>query len=75
MADDMAVRRLFWAVQEELITLASPVADRVRNQVSEAVECGDAEAVRLEGNKWSGLIGLNILRLADELEKPPGQTC
>lgn len=63
------VRAQLQAVQEELVTLGTPLADQVRDQLGEAVERGDVEAVRREGSDWSGHIGLSILRLSDELKK------
>ncbi|MFD4596738.1 hypothetical protein ACFWPQ_01770 [Streptomyces sp. NPDC058464] len=56
------------AVQEELIRLAAPLADEVRDKLDAAVARGDAEAVRREGHDWSGWIGRSILHLADEVE-------
>ena len=56
------------AVQEELIRLAAPLADEVREKLNAAVTRGDAEAIRCEGHGWSGKIGLSILTLADEVE-------
>lgn len=74
MPVDPNVRAQLQVVQEELVTLAAPLADQVRNQLGHAVERGDVEAVRREGNDWSGHVGLSILRLSDEMEKHRSQT-
>jgi hypothetical protein len=59
-----ARRRVF----ESLIVLAAPTADQVRVLVDEAVARQDAEALRREGHDWSGVIGLDLLLLADAVE-------
>jgi hypothetical protein len=55
-------------VREDLILLAAPVADRVREMVDAAVQSGDAEAIRREGHDWSGGIARSLLGLADLVE-------
>lgn len=52
-------------VNEELVLIAAPEADRVRELLNSAVHASDAEVVRREGHLWSGRIGLSILHLAD----------
>ncbi|WP_329472725.1 hypothetical protein OIE75_29705 [Streptomyces sp. NBC_01723] len=56
-------------VQEELILLPAWDADRVRDYLSNAIARGDAEAVRKEGNTWSGTIALSLFRLADAIDQ------
>ncbi|MFJ6363444.1 hypothetical protein ACIQIE_19970 [Streptomyces globisporus] len=56
-------------VKEELVRLAAPEADRVRELLAEAVQEGDAETIRSEGHHWSGHIALTILQLADRVEE------
>lgn len=55
-------------VKDDLVLLAAPEADRVRELLGAAVEDSDAEAIRREGHLWSGRIGLQLLRLADLVE-------
>lgn len=69
MPIDPNVRARLRIVQEELVVLNGSLADQVRGQLEEAVQQGDVEAVRREGNEWSGRIGLSILRLSDEMKK------
>jgi hypothetical protein len=56
-------------VKEELVLLAAPEADRVRELIEAAMQQRDAETVRSEGHQWSGRIGLKILELADRIEE------
>lgn len=56
-------------VKEELVWLAAPEADRVRELLAKAVNQGDAETIRSEGHHWSGLVALAILQLADRVEE------
>lgn len=63
------VQEAWRRVRENLVLLAAPEADRVRDLLSDAVAQGDAEAVRREGHTWSGAIALDILRLADEIDR------
>lgn len=59
------------AVKEDLILIAAPEADRVRELLEAAVREKDAEVIRREGHLWSGRIGLQILRLADLVAEQP----
>jgi hypothetical protein len=72
--DEPSLREKLRAVEEELIAFAAPLADQTRDRVREAVGRGDVEAVRHEGNAWSGSVGLSILDLSDELESHCRQT-
>jgi hypothetical protein len=67
------LREAHRVVEEGLILLAAPEADRVRGLVADAVAQLDAEAVRREGHMWSGQSGLNLLRLADRIETVAAQ--
>ncbi|MFE0472551.1 hypothetical protein ACFW2V_13145 [Streptomyces sp. NPDC058947] len=53
---------------EDLIQLPAREADRVRNLAEEAISRSDAEIVRREGHLWSGVIGLRLLELADQID-------
>lgn len=59
------------AVNESLIMIATPMADQVRSIVDDAVLRRDAGPIRLEGYRWSGLIGTALLGLADAVEHEP----
>ncbi|MEW2070018.1 hypothetical protein [Streptomyces sp. NPDC007346] len=56
-------------VKDDLVQLAAPEADRVRELIAKAVKDGDAETIRSEGHQWSGRVGLVILQLADRVEE------
>lgn len=59
-------------VKMQLTLFASNTANDALAVLGEAVLDGDAEAIRTEGNSWSGRIGLDILELADMVEKLEG---
>lgn len=65
---DSTLETALRAARENLILMAAPEADRTRTLIDDAVERGDAEAVRREGHSWSGTIGLDLLTLADAID-------
>ncbi|BCK73990.1 hypothetical protein Srufu_079430 (plasmid) [Streptomyces libani subsp. rufus] len=54
-------------VQENLVLLAAPTADRVRDLLKAAMDARDAETILREGNSWSGRIAPLILELGDRV--------
>lgn len=65
------LREALLRVKEDLVLIAAPEADRVRDVLTEAVRTADAETVRREGHLRSGRIALSMLRLADEIDGGP----
>lgn len=55
-------------VQENLVLLAAPTADRVRDLLKAAMDARDAEAIFREGYDWSGRIGPLILELGERVD-------
>lgn len=60
-------------IRDELVRMARPEADRVRDLLLGAVARGDAKAIRSEGHHWSGLIAVKILELANRVEALSGR--
>lgn len=61
----MSVRVKQLEVNEDLVLIAAPEADRVRELLEDAVRRKDFETIRREGHHWSGSVGLRIFDRAD----------